>query len=119
MKISMKIIRACRKAGACKEGLTWISSKPRTIEQLYKYDVSWFLWLRNIFSKSDRDVYDAAVKPACDAYAAAVKPACDAYAAAVKSASDAYDAAVKPARDAYAAAVKLALIKALRKDGYR
>lgn len=102
MKISPKMIAACEDAGACSEGLNWISAKPRTVEQLYKHDPYWFLWLRNILSKSARDAYSAAMKPALDAYDAAMKPA-----------------RVKSASDAYYAAAKFALIAALRKDGYR
>ena len=108
MRISKKMIAACQKAEACSEGLKWISIKPRTIKQLYEHDINWFLWLQNILSNSARYAYNAAVKPARDAYDAAVNPA-----------KDAYDAAVKPARDAYDAVVKPALIKALKKDGWR
>ena len=97
MKISNKMIEACRIAGACEDGLRWISAQPRTVEQLYKHDKSWFFWLTNILSKPARDALDAAMKPA----------------------RDAYYAGVKPSRDAYYAAVKPALISALRKDGYR
>ena len=137
MKITPEIIAACKKAGACKEGLAYISVKGRTIEELYEFNREWFFWLKRILSRSARDAYDATEKPARDAYDAAVKPAWDAYNAAVKTASAAYDAAVKtawdacdaavktasaaynaaekPARDAYNAAVKTALIDALRK----
>ena len=75
MRISKTMIAACRTAEACSEGLKWISIKPRTIEQLYKHNISWFMWLSNILSKPARDAYAAAMKPARDSYDAAMKPA--------------------------------------------
>ena len=126
MKITPEIIAACKKAGACEEGLAYISVKGRTVEQLYEFNQEWFFWLECILSRSARrayyaaektarDAYDAAVKTAGDAYDAAVKTARDAYFAAVKTARDAYHAAEKPASEAYNNAKKTALIDALRK----
>lgn len=64
MKITPKIIAACKKAGACEEGLAYISIKGRTIEQLYEFDREWFFWLKCILSKPARDAYYAAVDAA-------------------------------------------------------
>lgn len=119
MKITKKMIEACRKKGACQAGLRWISAKPRTIEQLYTYNKDWFLWIQFILTKQSYNAYIAATKPAWDAYITATKPAWDTYIAATKPSWDAYCAAVKPALDASAAVAKRALIEALKMDGWK
>lgn len=108
MKITKIMIEACCKAGACKEGLIWISEHPRTVEQLYKHKPSWFFWLEVILSKSEWKAYNATRKRARETYEAAMEQA-----------REAYESAMKPAWKAYDAATKLALIAALKMDGWK
>lgn len=45
LPITAEIIDACRAAGACDEGLDWISAEPRTLAELHAHRVIWSEWL--------------------------------------------------------------------------